>query len=207
MTCNTSAVAVCCSSASRCSLNSRAFSIAITACAAKLSNNAISMSENGRTSCRNALMKPSRAPSFRSGTMSMARNCVRLDEDARNVCISADVVRPHIRDVDKPFAADQRPMIIVRAQRTTHRCSVLFGIALCRHCAEILAVVGHQGTHRGAAEPVRLFQDRLEHRPRIARRAVDDFQHLGQRGLPCQRRVALGTIFVELLLQRRVGAL
>ena len=31
MTCNTSAVAVCCSSASRCSVISRVFSIAITA--------------------------------------------------------------------------------------------------------------------------------------------------------------------------------
>ena len=36
MTCNTSAVAVCCSSASRVSVISRAFSIAMTACAAKV---------------------------------------------------------------------------------------------------------------------------------------------------------------------------
>ena len=35
MTCNTSAVAVCCSKASRVSVINRAFSIAITACAAK----------------------------------------------------------------------------------------------------------------------------------------------------------------------------
>ena len=41
MTCNTSAVAVCCSSASRCSVISRAFSIAITAWAAKFSSSAI----------------------------------------------------------------------------------------------------------------------------------------------------------------------
>ena len=38
MTCNTSAVAVCCSSASCCSVSSRVFSMAITACAAKLSS-------------------------------------------------------------------------------------------------------------------------------------------------------------------------
>ena len=37
MTCNTSAVAVCCSKASRVSVISRAFSIAMTACAAKFS--------------------------------------------------------------------------------------------------------------------------------------------------------------------------
>ena len=52
MTCNTSAVAVCCSNASRVSVISRAFSIAITACAAKFSRSAICLSENGRTSWR-----------------------------------------------------------------------------------------------------------------------------------------------------------
>ena len=45
ITCNTSAVAVCCSSASRCSVSSRAFSIAITAWAAKFSSSAICLSE------------------------------------------------------------------------------------------------------------------------------------------------------------------
>ena len=48
----TSAVAVCCSSASRVSVISRAFSIAITACAAKFCSSAICLSENGRTSWR-----------------------------------------------------------------------------------------------------------------------------------------------------------
>ena len=44
MTCNTSAVAVCCSKASRVSVNSRAFSIAITAWSAKVRTSAISFS-------------------------------------------------------------------------------------------------------------------------------------------------------------------
>ncbi len=44
MTCSTSAVAVCCSNASRVSVNSRAFSIAMTACAAKFSTSAICLS-------------------------------------------------------------------------------------------------------------------------------------------------------------------
>ena len=50
MTSNTSAVAVCCSRASRVSVISRAFSIAITAWAAKFSTSAICFSVNGRTS-------------------------------------------------------------------------------------------------------------------------------------------------------------
>ncbi len=52
MTRNTSAVAVCCSKASRVSVISRAFSIAMTACAAKFCNSAICLSVNGRTSWR-----------------------------------------------------------------------------------------------------------------------------------------------------------
>ncbi len=58
MTCNTSAVAVCCSNASRVSVMSRAFSIAMTACAAKFCNSAICLSENGRTSRREMAMHP-----------------------------------------------------------------------------------------------------------------------------------------------------
>ena len=47
MTCSTSAVAVCCSSASLVSLNRRAFWIAITAWSAKVFSSAMSFSENG----------------------------------------------------------------------------------------------------------------------------------------------------------------
>jgi hypothetical protein len=46
------AVAVCCSRASRVSVSSRAFSIAITAWAAKFCNSAICLSVKGRTSRR-----------------------------------------------------------------------------------------------------------------------------------------------------------
>jgi len=49
---NTSAVAVCCSSASHVSVINRAFSIAITACAAKFCSRAISLSVKGRNSWR-----------------------------------------------------------------------------------------------------------------------------------------------------------
>src|SRR5271155_2390781 len=66
-----------------------------------------------------------------------------------------------------------------------------------RERSETLAVIGHQGTQGGAAEAVRLLQDRLEHRPRVAGRAVDGAQHLGQCRLPRQRRVALGMALVE----------
>ena len=51
----------------RSSLSSRAFSIAITACAAKLSRSPISFSVKGLTSWRAAEIRPSGMPSFRSG--------------------------------------------------------------------------------------------------------------------------------------------
>ena len=44
----------------------------------------------------------------------------------------------------------------------------------------------------------RLFEHRVEHRPEVAGRAVDDLQDLGGRGLLLQRLVALGTVFVTL---------
>jgi hypothetical protein len=52
ITCKTSAVAVCCSNASRVSVKSRAFSIAMTASEAKFSSSAICLSEKGLTSRR-----------------------------------------------------------------------------------------------------------------------------------------------------------
>ena len=73
ITCNTSAVAVCCSSASRCSVISRAFSIAITAWAAKFSSSAICLSENGRTSGRRRADQADRVPSLRSATAEHVR--------------------------------------------------------------------------------------------------------------------------------------
>ena len=50
MTWSTSEVAVCCCSDSRSSLSRRVFSMAMTACVAKFSTNAICLSVNGRTS-------------------------------------------------------------------------------------------------------------------------------------------------------------
>ena len=73
MTPNTSAVAVCCSKASRVSVRSRAFSIAMTAWAAKLCKSAIYLSPNGRDSFRKMPITPSSAVSLRKATLSRLR--------------------------------------------------------------------------------------------------------------------------------------
>jgi hypothetical protein len=48
---------------------------------------------------------------------------------------------------------------------------------------------------------LRCFQYCIEHRREIARRGIDDLQYLGDRGLPLQRLVALGSALGKLPLQ------
>ena len=81
MTCNTSEVAVCCSSASDSSRvractssNSRTFSIAITAWSAKVVTSSICLSVNGRTVRRVSTITPIGIPSRSSGTPSTVRS-------------------------------------------------------------------------------------------------------------------------------------
>ena len=80
MTCSTSEVAVCCSSASdksrvrACtSSNRRTFSIAITAWSAKVATSSICLSVNGRTALRCKMMTPIGVPSRSKGTPSTVR--------------------------------------------------------------------------------------------------------------------------------------
>src|SRR5277367_3249528 len=80
MTCNTSELAVCCSKASRVSVISRAFSIAMTACPAKFCNSAICLSENGRyllaeycQSTEQDVVLPERDGNDRPGTAALDR--------------------------------------------------------------------------------------------------------------------------------------
>ena len=94
MTCNTSAVAVCCSNASRVSVISRAFSIAMTACAAKFCNSAICLSENGRTSWRCAVMYAEQRIVFAQRHAQAACECRDLDE--------------RLRDADRPATVRMR---------------------------------------------------------------------------------------------------
>src|SRR5262252_8634505 len=61
-----------------------------------------------------------------------------------------------------------------------------------RYRTIFLTVVDVQTPNFGTAEPVRLFQYRLEHRRKVAGRGVDDLQHFGGRGLLFQRLSRLG---------------
>ena len=60
---------------------------------------------------------------------------------------------------------------------------------------------------RRTAQTQRLLQNRVEHRREVAGRRIDDLQHLGGRGLPSERLVALDIARVEPLQQLGVGPL
>ena len=107
MTCSTSAVAVCCSKAFASRSGARAFSIAITACAAKFCNSPTSSSVGGRTPQRYTLSVPSRRTSLRSATVRSVRQsasctmtrAARLPLDRHQY--------PNISDLDDRFRRDQ----------------------------------------------------------------------------------------------------
>src|SRR5262249_5584085 len=70
------------------------------------------------------------------------------------------------------------------------RC-IFFRITACGHRAHLLAIVERQATERGPTNRVRLLKDRVEYRGEIARRRIDDTQHLCGRCLLLQRLARL----------------
>src|SRR5436190_19787625 len=89
----------------------------------------------------------------------------------------------------------------VRPERRAEQSLKRFGQPMRRHRAEMLAVIGYQGTMNSPAEAARLLEDCIEHGREIAGRGVDDLQYLGGSGLLVERLVPLGGAFVELPLE------
>ncbi len=85
ITLSTSEVAVCCCNDSRSSLSRRTFSMAMTACLAKLLTNSICFSVNGRTSWRYIAIIPMNSFSLSMGTASTVRAPV-ISANATTVC-------------------------------------------------------------------------------------------------------------------------
>ena len=103
--------------------------------------------------------------------------------------------------MDDPFAVHQSLHVDVGTEWLVHECCELFRIAERRQRVEMLTVIGRQGTDLGAAKPVRLVQDLLEHWRDVTRRVVDGVHHLGERGLTGQRFVALGRRLIQISLR------
>ena len=169
MTPSTSAVAVCCSSASRVSVMRRAFSIAITACAAKFSTSAISFSEKGSV------------PPLASGHDLAEQDVIFAQRHHRARSGCQPTQRPQVAPLDCRSRRGRRSGQCSRPRRGAgmacrmgcSRAAVpLPSIreAAHRDPAELLAVPQLKAAVGRVAQGVRLFHDRVEHRREIAGR-------------------------------------
>jgi hypothetical protein len=120
--------------------------------------------------------------------------------DPKRIIRSIPVFLGDIGDLNKRFATQQPSRVACwwEFDRLAKKLDCRRRNTARRHRLEALPIVGAQDAERGLAQPHRLFQHRVEHRRKIARRGIDDLQHLGHRGLTGQRLVALNCPRVEL---------
>ncbi len=148
MTCNTSAVAVCCSKASRVSVISRAFSIAMTACAAKFCSSAICfLGKRPHLTAGRRRCTPSRRSSLRSGTnkhgadarSSYREHFVSTGSSDRGRIDDVDDTRAPISMPDGCFGPGSNAAAADDSAKAS-------GIAAHRHRSEVLAVINVAGS-------------------------------------------------------------
>src|SRR5215470_12269772 len=95
----------------------------------------------------------------------------------------------HIGDVDKWGTVEQRvrTRIVARRQTLSQALGPYFGVSVRCHRPESFAVIKRQASVRRSAKPMRFLQYRIEHGNEIARRAIDDLQHIAGCGLIFER--------------------
>ena len=170
MTFRISAVAVCRSSASRVSLNRRTFSMAMTACAAKVSISAISSALNGRTSRRQMEIVPIACPARSIGTPRMVRK-PKWRWNSERVGVLGRGHGHEIRHVNRP-ALDEGAAVHRRGQRAHGERGVgrrPAGRGVHRHGSQHAFFFQEDVHVRGAAQLTRVARQRLEDRPYVGR--------------------------------------
>ena len=116
-----------------------------------------------------------------------------LDPGAPHLIIRRWHQRAPIGDVDQLFSSQQPVADTVSwPKRLAEHFPEALGQSVRCGRAKILPVIDGQMSVVGAAERMRLFQDRIEHRREIAGRRIDDLQHLGSRRLLLQGLTRLG---------------
>ena len=191
MTSRTSAVAVCCSNASRVSVISRVFSIAMTAWSAKVRTSSICRSVNGSTRWRASAMH---ARSARPRATAARRRTVRMPAERdrlrhRIFRIGGDVVRRgrHCR------SSATRPAMLLRSSRRDHvMCAPSHRIRggnreMSPRSRYTIALARRIDGHIGIAEPRSGLDQRVEHRLQVEGRAADDLQDVAGGGLIFER--------------------
>src|SRR5215471_9488520 len=96
--------------------------------------------------------------------------------------------------MNEPFSFEQRPQRIIGAKAVALPQAIRKRVWKTVHCdgAKLLCVVELKAPVGDVAEAVRLLQDSLEYRRKLAGRGVDHLQHLGGRSLLLQRLAGLG---------------
>ena len=195
MTCSISAVAVCRSSASCVSLNRRTFSIAITAWSAKVCSSAeLRRRRTARLRARHARSRrcARRLPQHRHGQARCASRPARrrvLDASSGVVGQTSAIVRPCARSRRPAPWSMPRPACAGRRARA-------FRVACGRAGSARRCSISPSNRH-DAARDARRTAARAARRSLsntgcdVGRRAADDAQDLGRRGLPLQRLLRL----------------
>ena len=165
------------------SLNSRTFSMAITAWAAKVSSSLICFSEKGRTSVRRIMIAPIAIPSRSNGvarTVRMPRNSWAIPEIP-----SSGSLQDHECEVCRSIMA--RPgWSAGRLSNVPHPPAT--GIGPYAPQLEVLSPSTRSNQRiRRIAQPRGILRNDIQHRLNIRRRAGDDAQDFARRRLLLQR--------------------
>ncbi len=174
-----SAVAVCRSSASPVSLNSRAFSIAITAWSANVWSSCTWSGANAPGSARVTLIMPTGVPRFISGMNSTLR---KPRSRARSRFSSGTSLGLAVGKLDRLAAANQREGREIRDPARERCLQPFVGVGAGRRERHEVQLVADELKHGGgeaAEQALRAGRDRREHRPRIGGRCRDGAQDLG----------------------------
>ena len=187
MTFRISAVAVCRSSASRVSLNSRTFSIAMTAWSAKVCSSWTWWADKRTRFLARDVDRADRRPVAHQGGEQHAA------KTAQSRYIPQTRFRFGIDDLCNLAVADQLKRRKLGQRPRERRLQGFVG--RCRRRCECRQVTDATGKaqHRGreaADQPVGTGRDGLEHRLHVRWRSGDDLQDVGGRGLPLQRLLA-----------------
>ena len=187
ITCKTSAVAVCCSNASRVSVISRVFSIAMTAWSAKVRHQLdLPLGEQ-----LHALTEEGEHADYCPVTQKWHPEIGAYPSDRGRLGQSIFGVGGDIGDMyDVAFKSDPPDRGVTAGskrllphERNTRRCRKSHATP----DSDRLRPRASRSRTVGVAQPRRGFEQRVEHRLQVESRATDDLQHLAGRGLVFER--------------------
>ena len=173
------------------SLNSRTFSIAITAWSAKVFKRSICLSLNSSTSRRATVIAPIGLPSRSIGTESMVRQPGLGDAQMREFGIGGHI--GDMRHLPRQDRARRQAAAAGRERKyAVDRVELGGGQAVMGDKVDQRAVEPEDAAVGRARQRRRGGGDRVEGRLDIGRRTRNDPQDLGRRGLALQRLALLG---------------